>query len=345
VDLELTEEQAAVVELFGALGAKWSTPEIVRAHEPLGFSPDLWQQLVAAGAPGMALPVAHGGGGAGLLELALAVEQLGAHLAPAPLVEHAVAARLLTAAGAQLPDGVADGTAIATITLRPPIGGTARLVPAGAVAHHVVVLDGDRLLLVTSDPPGRAVPNLASMPLADRALDAADPTVLADGDHARALHASALAEWRALTAAMLVGLGGAALELARAYVTERHQFGVPIGSFQVIQHGLADVAVALDGARLLTHKAAWTFDHAGDAGARDPSELAAMAFLFAAEQAQVAATRALHYHGGYGFMEEYDAQLLYRRAKGWALVLDDPAVEYRRVATARYGPVAATAEA
>jgi alkylation response protein AidB-like acyl-CoA dehydrogenase len=346
VDLEPTEEQAAVVELFGALAAKWSTPEIVRAHEPLGFSPDLWQQLVAAGAPGMALAVEQGGGGSGLLELALAVEQLGAHLAPAPLVEHAVAARLLTAAGAELPDGVTDGTAIATIALRPPVAGVARLVPAGAVAHHVIVLDGDRLVRVTSDPPDAAVPNLASMPLADRAVDApdaADTTVVAEGERARTLHVDALAEWRALTAAALVGLGGAALALAQAYVTERHQFGVPIGSFQVIQHGLADVAVALDGARLLAHKAAWTFDQAAGSHPSKPSELAAMAFLFAAEQAQVATTRALHYHGGYGFMEEYDAQLLYRRAKGWALVLDDPAVEYRRVANARYGPVAATA--
>jgi alkylation response protein AidB-like acyl-CoA dehydrogenase len=342
VDLEPTEEQAAVVELFGALGAKWSTPEIVRDHEPLGFAPDLWHQLVAAGAPGMALPVDQGGGGSGLLELALAVEQLGAHLAPVPLVEHAVAARLLTAAGTELPDGVADGTAIATIALRPAVAGTARLVPAGAVAHHVVALDADRLVLVTSDPPGAAVPNLASMPLADRAVDSADTSVLADGERARTLHADALAEWCALTAAALVGLGSAALALAQAYVTERHQFGVPIGSFQVIQHGLADVAVALDGARLLAHKAAWAFDQPG-AGSHEQSELAAMAFLFAAEQAQLAATRALHYHGGYGFMEEYDAQLLYRRAKGWALVLDDPAVEYRRVATARYGPVAATA--
>ena len=63
-----------------------------------------------------------------------------------------------------------------------------------------------------------------------------------------------------------------------------------------------------------------------------------MAFLFCAEQAQNASTRALHYHGGYGFMVEYDAQLYYRRAKGWALVLDDPALEYQRVARARYGP-------
>jgi alkylation response protein AidB-like acyl-CoA dehydrogenase len=353
VDLGLSDEQAAVVELFGALGTKWSTPEIVRAHEELGFAPALWDQLVAAGAPGMAVAAEHGGGGSGLLELALGVEQLGRALAPAPLVEHAVAARLLTAVGAELPEGVVEGTAIATIALRPAGEGVARLVPAGAVAHHVVALDGDRLVLVSSDPPGAAVPNLASMPLADRALTYADGTTLATGDAAHACFAAALTEWRALTAAALTGLGAAALELACAYVTERHQFGVPIGSFQAIQHGLADVSVGLDGAQLLARKAAWTLDRpdpghrasrrAGHrAGHRaGAADLAAMAFLFAAEQAQTASTRALHYHGGYGFMEEYDVQLLYRRAKGWALVLDDPALEYRRVAASRYPSPAA----
>ena len=68
-----------------------------------------------------------------------------------------------------------------------------------------------------------------------------------------------------------------------------------------------------------------------------------MAFLFAAEQAQRTAERALHYHGGYGFMEEYDIQLFYRRAKGWANVLDEPGREYARLADLRYGPVVATA--
>jgi len=151
------------------------------------------------------------------------------------------------------------------------------------------------------------------------------------------LHAEAVDEWRVLTAAALVGLGAGALELARTYVIERHQFDVPIGSFQSVQHGLADVDVALGGAQLLARKAAWAFDSA----LTNSAELAAMAFLFAAEQARRASERALHYHGGYGFMEEYDVQLFYRRAKGWALILQDPDREYARLADLRYGPVAA----
>ena len=142
-----------------------------------------------------------------------------------------------------------------------------------------------------------------------------------------------------LTAAALVGLGSGALELGRSYVIERHQFDVPIGSFQSVQHGLADVAVALDGAQLLARKAAWAFD--SDAR-RSPAELAAMAFLFAAEQARRASERALHFHGGYGFMEEYDVAALLPAGQGLGPACStSPDREYARLADLRYGPVAA----
>ncbi len=267
-----------------------------------------------------------------MLDLALAVEALGRRLAPAPLIEHAVAARLLARCHA-LPSEVLDGTRRATIALRPARGGVARLVPAGAVATTVIALRDDDLVMIDSSP-GEHVPNLASAPLAHRTLH--DARVLESGTRARQLHAEAVDEWRVLTAAALAGLGLGALEIGVSYVTEREQFGVPIGSFQSLQHALADVSVALDGAQLLARKAAW----ARDVGAGDAEQLAAMALLFAAEQSQRASERALHFHGGYGFMEEYDIQLFYRRAKGWANVLDEPARQYVRLADLRYGRLA-----
>ena len=317
--------------MFGNLAERTVPLDRLREHEPVGFAPELWDQLVAVGAPGMAVPEDHGGGGATLLDLALAVEALGRRLAPAPLVEHAVTTRLLARTDTLL-DELLDGSRVATLAVRPPRAGVARLVPAGAVADVVVAFDGLHLLVVDS-PPGPHVPNLASAPLADR--DLADAQILVSGAWAEQLYTQALDEWRALTAAALVGLGLGALEIAVRYVSEREQFGVPIGSFQAIQHTLADVTVALDGAQLLARKAAWASDGAPDRAA----ELGAMAFLFAAEQAQRASDRALHFHGGYGFMEEYDIQLFYRRAKGWANVLDEPAREYAHLADVRYGPV------
>jgi alkylation response protein AidB-like acyl-CoA dehydrogenase len=335
VDLDPTDEQRSIIDVFGALADRTSPLDLLRAHEPLGFAAELWEQLVAVGAPGMAVPESDGGAGAGLLHVSFAVEALGRRLAPAPLVEHAVAARLLGRVGA-LPPAVLDGTTIATLALRPARDHAARLVPAGAVAEHVVALVDDELVVVAS-PPGELVPNLASSPLADRRITGG--RVVASGDDARRLHAQAVDEWRVLTAAALVGLGLGALTIGLRYVTDREQFGVPIGSFQSLQHGLADVGVGLDGAQLLARKAAWAYD----AGRADAAELGAMAFLFAAEQAQRATERALHYHGGYGFMEEYDIQLFYRRAKGWANVLDEPGREYARLADLRYGPVDAAA--
>jgi alkylation response protein AidB-like acyl-CoA dehydrogenase len=333
VDLDPTDEQQSIVDVFGDLAERTVPLDRLRDHEPVGFAPALWDQLVAVGAPGMAVPEAAGGAGATLLDLALAVEALGRRLAPAPLIEHAVTARLLARVDALSPE-IIEGSRIATVALRAPKHGVARLVPAGAVAHVVVAFDGLHLVAVDA-PPGAHVPNLASAPLADR--DLADARVLASGALAEQLHTEALDEWRVLTAAALVGLGLGALDIGVRYVTEREQFGVPIGSFQALQHTLADVSVALDGAQLLARKAAWASDGAPDRAA----ELGAMAFLFAAEQAQRASDRALHFHGGYGFMEEYDIQLFYRRAKGWANVLDEPGREYAHLADLRYGPIAA----
>ena len=335
MDLDPTAEQQSIVDVFGDLAERTVPLDQLRDHEPLGFAPALWDQLVAVGAPGMAVPEPAGGAGATLLDLALAVEALGRRLAPAPLIEHAVAARLLARVDALAPE-VLDGARIATLALRPVRDQVARLVPAGAVATTVVAFDGLNLVLLDGEP-GEHVANLASAPLADRNLRGG--RVVASGAPAASLHREALDEWRTLTASALVGLGLGALEIGVRYVSEREQFGVPIGSFQALQHTLADVSVALDGAQLLARKAAWAHDGAPHRAA----ELGAMAFLFAAEHAQRASDRALHFHGGYGFMEEYDIQLFYRRAKGWANVLDDPAREYAHLADLRYGRVAATA--
>jgi alkylation response protein AidB-like acyl-CoA dehydrogenase len=155
-----------------------------------------------------------------------------------------------------------------------------------------------------------------------------------------------LDRWKVLTSAALVGIAEAALRLGVDYVMNREQFGVPIGSFQSVQHGLADLPVLIDGGRILTHKAAWALDR-DEPGVvdwalndvTDGSTLASMAFVFTGEGAAVATDRSLHYHGGYGFAEEYDIQMFYRRARGWTLILDDPTVECLGLADRLFGPV------
>jgi alkylation response protein AidB-like acyl-CoA dehydrogenase len=336
VDLALTEEQDALVASYTQLLAKESSPEQVLEAEPSGFDPDLWRSLAEVGTVPMGVAEADGGWGASLLDLALVAEQVGRAAASAPVIETQVAARLLAATGTTAAlaalEPVLAGERLVTLALHRPVAGTARLVPAGAVADAVLVLDGERLLLVPNPAEGRRlVENLASAPLADVEVGSG-ATELAAGPAAVERFEAAIDEWLVLTAAAVVGSSSAALDLACTYAAERRAFGAAIGSFQAISHGLADSATDLDGARLLVQKAAWSLD----GGLPRGRELAAMAFAFSSRAAEAATYHALHVHGGYGFMLEYDVQLHYRRSRGWPRAWGDADAGFRRAGDARY---------
>ena len=117
-----------------------------------------------------------------------------------------------------------------------------------------------------------------------------------------------------LVAAQAVGAAEATHALTTQYAKERHQFDKPIGSFQSISHYLADGITAIDGARVLVHRAAWSRDNG-----RDVSTLAPMAKLFATQTCRDVTGVAIQVHGGMGFTVECDAQLYFRRAKSWQL--------------------------
>jgi alkylation response protein AidB-like acyl-CoA dehydrogenase len=335
MDLSLTGEQEDVQDLLTHLLQREVPLDTVRGAEPLGFDAGVWDRLMQAGIPGMGAPEELGGGGADLDILVPAAEALGRALTPAPVIEHLVAVRALarTAPGHPLLGHLVSGSTIACFAPRPARRGVAPLVPGGAVAGVVVALDGDELVLVSGPPPADPPVNFGSAPLADRSLDDAGRTVLASGPSARDAFAGARDEWRILTAAALVGLAAGALDLAVGYVKERTQFGVAIGSFQSIQHGLADLPGQIDGGRLLVHEAAWcaTSGQLAATGATGP-ELASMAFLFVGEVARTTTAACVQYHGGMGYAEEGDAQLYFRRARGWPLALGDPGAELDHLA-------------
>ena len=111
-------------------------------------------------------------------------------------------------------------------------------------------------------------------------------------------------------AAMALGLGQGALEMAVTYAKDRKQFGKPISDFQAIQWMLADSKTELDAASLLTYRAAWL----ADLGKRYSQE-ASMAKLYASEAATRACNRALQIHGGYGYTREFNVERHLRDAK------------------------------
>jgi alkylation response protein AidB-like acyl-CoA dehydrogenase len=335
MDLGLSDEQRALVASYASLLAKASTPENVRAAEPGGFDAELWRLLIDSGALLMAVPEEGGGWGASLLDLGLVAELIGRHLAPAPLIEAQVAARLLATVSSEEALGSLraslDGRQLVTLALRPPRDGVAGLTPAGAVCDSVATYDGVRLSLAAVGPPSRhPVANLGGTPLADLTL--AGSVELIAGPGAAERFDTAIDEWLVLTSAALVGMSAMAHEITCGYVSERRAFGGIIGGYQGVAHPLADDATAIDGARLLAQKAAWALD-TGHARRR---ELAAMAFAFASETAARVTYDAIHFHGGYGFMLEHDAQLYYRRARGWPRVWGGAEAAYARAAAARY---------
>jgi len=340
VDLTLTDEQELIRDSVGRLLAKLSGPEQVRAAEAAGHDPVLWAALVDMGIPAMTLPEAVGGGGASLAALGVALEECGAALATVPLVEVAVAGRALAALGQEA--RATEVAAGAVVVASPRPGGS--LVPGAGAASSALVLDvgadGDATLVVhdqSRDAAAEAWPvpaTMASIAAADVPASAWR-VVLADGAEALAVHERLADEWRALTAAWLVGLAQRAVDIGVRYATERTQFGVPIGSFQAIQHQLADVATDLEGARLVARKALWALDN----GEPEAHAFPAMAFAHASHVAQRAAAVSLHVHGGYGFMEEYDVQLYFRRAKTLRLLAGDPRDDLLHVADRCFGPV------
>ena len=110
--------------------------------------------------------------------------------------------------------------------------------------------------------------------------------------------------------AMAVGIARAALEESIAHIKKRHQFGAPLASFQINQFKVAEMATKIRAARNLYYEAAWLADN----GKIDHA-LVAMAKWFSGEMAVRCADEALQMHGGYGYIDEYKVQRIYRDAK------------------------------
>ncbi|QLD87219.1 acyl-CoA dehydrogenase family protein [Natronomonas halophila] len=118
-------------------------------------------------------------------------------------------------------------------------------------------------------------------------------------------------ETRTQVAAQGVGIAKGAAERALDYAQEREQFGQPIGDFQAIQHKLADMHTEAEAARQLTYKSAWSVDHKDE----QLTMLASMAKEYASQIAVRNANECVQIHGGSGYVDDFDAERLYRDAK------------------------------
>jgi len=128
--------------------------------------------------------------------------------------------------------------------------------------------------------------------------------------------------------ALSVGVARGALEESMKYAKERKQFGKPIGDFQAIEHKMVNMAVEIDAARLLVHRAAWLKDQE-----KLFTKEASMAKLFASEMCERATLDAVQIHGGYGYTKEYHVERFMRDMK--LLTIGEGASEIQRLILAR----------
>lgn len=322
-DLFLDEVRHLVVSSFRSFFENEVPPERVRkADETAGFDRALWDELAGLGGCRVCLPEAAGGAGGDLLDAVLVAIEAGRRLAPVPYAEAVSALRLGHALGFA-PDDLPGGPDAVSIVVAPEWAGgesVTVLSPAGAVAASAIVITGDRASLVALDDAVQREPvaNLGNLPMARLAFSRLRPVATAPADP------QALRDWRAdrrlLYASLLVGAGQQAFDLAHEHVRQRVQFDRPIGSFQAIQHRLADRVTALEGAELLVVRGA----------SHDPGDhvertyLSAVALAATREAGELAAKEAVQLFGGYGVSLEYDIHLYLRFVKATGVVSGDP---------------------
>jgi alkylation response protein AidB-like acyl-CoA dehydrogenase len=330
-DYSLDRDQQDVQDAFSAFFLKESPSSVVRAAQPLGYDAQLWAALVEMGVTTMSLPAAAGGDDATLIDLALIAEAVGRSAAPVPYISHVISTRLLAAvaAGDEVLDAAKMGRHLA-LALAPLRGTGAVLVPDAAIAHDVIALDGDDLVLFHSSEPAPHVINHGSTPLGRWSPAGAVRVVLATGARAQEHHVRAVAEWKLLMAAALIGLTQSGLDISVEFVKTRETLGVPIGSLQGVAFPLTDVAIGIAGGRNLIWRAAWMTQH--EPGVRP--DLVAIAFAVAAQVASQGTQISAHMQGGLGFMVEADASLFFLRSKGWSVLAGDPTLDLISVGAA-----------
>ena len=307
MDFRLSDEQAALRDGVRTLLTRECSPALARERytDPAATADGLWRRFADGGWLGVAVAEEHGGLGMGAVGLALLLEEAGRALAPVPLLETAAVAASLTT-DPELLASIAAGGVRATGALEPAAGDTAQLVPEAHVADVVLVpADGKLLALRSADVRVHESLDrtriLCDVPLVGAEVVAGAPDV-----------GAALLPATVGLAAELVGVARWLLETTVAYVGVREQFGVPVGTFQAVQHACADVLVDVERASAAVYWAAMCLD----AGAPDGPRATAIAKASAGDAARHAARTAVQLHGGIGYTWEHDLHLYVRRVYG-----------------------------
>jgi len=367
MDFSLNEEQTIIRDTTRKFLQQECPPDLIREMiaDEKGHSPELWRKMAELGWMGLAFEERYGGFGGTFLDLAIILEEMGRVLVPGPFFATVILGGMTIADAAsdalkeRLLPGIADGSTIMTAALTERdgsytseaiettaeptedgwlISGTKCFVPDALVADAIICPAkgpaGECSLFVVDT----AAAGIKTIPLkilnqqkqAEVILSGvtvpSDSLVGEAGDGWSAIRAL----WpKAVTARSceMLGAMGQVLEMSVRYSQERRQFGQPLSGFQSIQHYLADMAIEIEAARVITHQAAWSISE------ELPSRKeAAVAKAWASDTFKHLATMAHQIHGGIGFTEEHDLYLYFRCSKAWELSFGDTNVHRAAVA-------------
>jgi alkylation response protein AidB-like acyl-CoA dehydrogenase len=332
-----------------------------------GFGHGLWKQFAEMGFTGVLVPEADGGLGLGHVEAGIVLEEIGRNLTPSPFLTTAVAfveAVKGSAVRERYLPGVLNGETVAALAIdegrkhRPEriemraersgngfrLSGKKSFVVQGGSADVLLVAartggsagetEGLTLFAVEKDAPGLDATSerLVDSSMAARltfdgvALDA--DAVVGEVDQGWAVLTRLLNAGRAGASAEMVGVAAGAMDMTVDYLRQRTQFGVPIGSFQALQHRAAHLYAELEIARAAALKAQQLLDE-GDPQAE---LMVSVAKAKAGRTATLAVQEGVQMHGGIGMTDEHDIGLYMKRDRALNELFGDANYHADRVA-------------
>lgn len=351
MDFHLSEELTEVAELARTLFTDLSTTDRVRAveHGDSRHDDDLWAALGKAGLVGLAAPEEHNGAGLGLAAACVVLEEQGRHVAPVALWPHVVATLAIADSGtsdlrSDLLPALAEGRSRITVALEEPdaaepasprttarvgeggqwlLTGVKAAVPAPEGCAHVLVS------ATTDHGPGLFLVDTAAgewervdTTTQDRAghLVLRDTPAVAVGRPGDGSFAAVLRRATVALAAVQLGVADGAMRLAASYTSERLQFGRPLGSFQAVQHQLADCWIDVDAMRVTLWEAL-SRDADPDSTAADAERAALVASWWRTQAGLDVVHRTQHVHGGIGVDVDYPSHRYFLWGKQLASTL------------------------
>ena len=359
IALSFSDEQAMLLDSAKSFCSHKSDINAVRSllKSDSGHNPDVWQEMVALGWTGIAIPEQYGGFAMGLGSMVPVIESMGRHLLGTALITSTLAAQAILRGGSEtqrekwLPKIVAGTVGSMALLDNEDWGsklcGVSTANSSSSDSSSKIVLSGKKLLvadatvadffIVSINHSGN--PALAIVEASQLAANAISANTLIDETKRAATvdfsgvtlspdallpqSEQALKDIRLigalLIAAEATGTSAATLDCIVSYLTSRIQFGRLIGSYQSLKHPTVDILLQMDSSRSLIYHAATLLDKGPEIGPLEgDTEVACrMAKAQATETLLFAGDRAVQFHGGMGFTYDCDAMLYIRRAQ-WA---------------------------